>query len=269
MGLGFVCGAMGIIIAHELVHRKEKLERFLGGMLLAAVSYATFKVEHVYGHHVNVSTPEDASTSKLGQSLYQFLPQAIYRNVINGFKLEAKNLKRKGKSPWSLENELIWWTLLTASFYLMSYLYAGISGLIYFGAASLMAIIALEMVNYIEHYGLVREKLPNGRYERVTPWHSWNASEKMSNLMMLNLQRHSDHHAYPNRRYQILRHFDDSPQLPGGYDAMMLLALFPSLWRKVMDPRVLEYREKLASIREDLNRKDEADSDYDADLVKV
>ena len=251
LGLGFICGSVGITIAHELVHRKEKLERVLGGLLLASVSYATFKIEHVYGHHVHVSTPEDASTSKLGQSLYAFLPQAIFRNVRNGFRLAAKNMVRKGLSPWSVRNEMIWWTLLSASFYGFAYLYAGTVGLIYFLVCSLMAITALEIVNYIEHYGLVREKLPNGKYERVTHWHSWNASERMSNLMMLNLQRHSDHHAYPNRRYQILRHFDDSPQLPFGYDGMMVLALFPPLWRKVMDPKVMEYREKLAKIREE------------------
>lgn len=238
-------GGGAIITAHELVHRTEKYESFLGGLMLSLVSYATFKVEHVRGHHVMVSTPEDASSAKLGQSLYHFLPRALVRNTINGFRLEAKRLRKKNISPWSVQNELIWWSLASLSYAIGAYLVGGAYALAFFIVQSLIAFISLEMVNYIEHYGLERRKLANGRYERVSPLHSWNASGRMQNAQMLNLMRHSDHHANPLRRYQVLRHFEESPQMPRGYQYMLNLCLFPKKWFALMDPLAIAHMDKL------------------------
>ena len=253
-----ITGSAAIIVAHELIHRREKLERVLGGILLSTVSYATFKVEHTRGHHVTVSTPEDASSARYGQSFYHFLPRAMIRNPINGFKLEAKRLARKGLSAWSFENELIKWTLLTLALALIGWLAAGFYGVVYFVLQSAIAIALLELVNYVEHYGLERRKLPNGRYERVTPLHSWNSSKHISNILMLNLQRHSDHHANPMRRYQALRHFDESPQLPHGYGTMVLVALVPPLWFSMMNPLA---KEAMNNIRQGFEIKSDEEAD--------
>jgi len=251
LSCGLTSGAIGITHAHELVHKNSKWERFLGGLLLSATWYATFKVEHVRGHHVTVSTPADQSSARLGQSLYHFLPRAVIGNVRNGFKLEAERLNRKGLNAWHWENELIWWTLLSLSYTLLFAVLFGVTGALFFVAQATIGFTLLEMINYVEHYGLERALLPNGKYERVTPKHSWNASEKASNYLLINLQRHSDHHAFPKRRYQILRHFDDSPQLPTGYPGMILLTLIPPLWRAIMDPRAQDYMDALRQLREE------------------
>lgn len=253
LSAGIISGAVGITNAHELVHKDTATERFFGGFLLSLVCYATFKVEHVRGHHVNVSTPLDQSSARLGQSLYHFLPRAIYGNVTNGFKLEAERLKRKGLPAFHWNNELIWWSLLSVGWAVLFYQLWGQIGLWFFLLQSLGGVLMLEIVNYVEHYGLERRKLDNGKYERVTPQHSWNASEILTNHILINLQRHSDHHAYPKRRYQILRHFDESPQLPTGYAGMLLLALVPPLWFKVMDPMAEEYMENLRCQNEEGN----------------
>lgn len=248
-------GGAAIITAHELVHRPEKFENFLGGLMLSFVCYATFKVEHVRGHHVNVSTPDDASSSKLGQSLYKFIPNAMVMNTYNGFRLEAKRLKQHDKKVLSTDNELIKWTLLSFSYALAAYFVGGAAALSFFIIQALIAIISLEMVNYIEHYGLERRQLANGRFERVSPLHSWNASGRLQNAQMLNLMRHSDHHANPLRRYQVLRHFDEAPQMPRGYQYMLNLALFPKRWFALMDPLAIAHMEKLRQMNVEGNDK--------------
>jgi alkane 1-monooxygenase len=241
LSVGTVMGAIGITVAHELIHKDPQLEQRAGGLLLAAVCYAGFKVEHVRGHHVHVSTPEDASSSRFGQSLYAFLPHAYRHNFLNAWKLEAERLKRRGLSALHWRNELIWWYAISALFLLGFALTLGWLGALFFLGQAVMAFTLLEIVNYVEHYGLHRRKLDNGRYERTNPHHSWNSNFLLTNLFLFHLQRHSDHHAYAKRRYQVLRHFDDSPQLPNGYAGMIVLALIPPLWRAVMDPRVRAY----------------------------
>jgi alkane 1-monooxygenase len=247
---GYIGAVFGINIGHELIHRRDKFESNFGGLLLSLVCYATFKVEHVRGHHVYVSTPEDASSAPLGMSLYKFLPRAWVQNPINGFRLEAKRLKGLGLSPWHWRNELIWWTALSFSFGVLAYVAFGLSGVFFFYAQAFVAITILEIINYVEHYGLERKKLENGRYERVTQHHSWNASEKETNTIMFNLQRHSDHHANPTRPYQLLRHFDESPQLPTGYFGMLYLAFWPKKWFEVMNPRAKAYMDYVSEQRE-------------------
>jgi len=238
-----IVGGLGINVAHELIHKDEKLETRAGGFLLSLVCYAGFKVEHLRGHHVHVSTPEDASSSRYNQSLYNFLPQAYMRNFLNAWKLEAERLQRKGHKALSWRTELIWWYSISALALAGFTIAFGWLGAVFFLGQSFIAFTLLEIVNYLEHYGLHRRKLENGRYERTGPEHSWNSNYFLTNVFLFHLQRHSDHHAWAKRRYQILRHHDVAPQLPAGYSAMIVLAMVPPLWRRVMNPRVEAYYE--------------------------
>ncbi|HYD78237.1 MAG TPA: alkane 1-monooxygenase, partial [Paucimonas sp.] len=212
-----------------------RLERAAGGILLATVCYGGFKIEHLYGHHVHVSTPLDASSARRGQSVYAFVPQAVSRNLRNAWRLEAERLRRRGLPAW--RNEVLHWSLLSLACAGAAWIAFGPAGLLFFLAQSAVAFCELEIINYVEHYGLARRKTEHG-YERVAPVHSWNSSYRLANWFLLNLARHSDHHAFAARRYQELRHVDDAPQLPGGYGAMVLLALLPPLWFRVIDPRI-------------------------------
>ncbi|MBV1910044.1 MAG: alkane 1-monooxygenase [Kangiellaceae bacterium] len=243
LSLGIISGILAIVVAHELIHKNPVIERWAGGLLLSTVFYGGFKVEHLRGHHVTVSTPDDASSSRFGQSLYAFLPHAYLHNLLNAWKLEKKVLERKGSSVFSFKNELFYWYGFSIILSIVFYCLFGLSGLLFFLVQSVLAFSTLEIINYIEHYGLHRRKLANGKYERTNHKHSWNSNFLLTNLLLFHLQRHSDHHAFPKRRYQVLRHFDDSPQLPAGYATMFLLALVPVLWFKVMNPRVVAYYE--------------------------
>ena len=238
-------GGIAIITAHELIHRSNKFENFMGSLMLSYFAYASFKVEHVRGHHVHVSTPGDASSSKLNQSVYAFIPQAIVRNLYNGYRLEAERLAKAGKPWFSKENELLPYALLSLIFFILAGAVSGTMGAVFFIYQALTAVVLLEIINYIEHYGLERSKLENGRYERVTPLHSWNVRARAT---MLNLMRHSDHHAYPSRPYQILRHYEEAPQLPGDYGQMILLALQPQKWFKKINPLALAHMEKVRAM---------------------
>jgi alkane 1-monooxygenase len=238
---GVIGGVVAINVAHELIHKSEALESNAGGVLLASVCYGTFKVEHVRGHHVHVSTPLDASSARFGQNVYGFVAQSVPRNVRAGFALEAKRLEKAGKSAWSWHNESLRWTALSLLFAALGFVIGGGLGVAFFFAQSIVAFLTLEVINYIEHYGLERKQLADGRYERTTHLHSWNSSYLLTNLMLFQLQRHSDHHENPKRRYQALKHYEASPQLPGGYAAMFLLALVPPLWFAVMNPRVKQH----------------------------
>lgn len=241
VAVGIVNGVLGITAAHELIHRVARWERGVGAALLTLVCYGTFKVEHIRGHHVTVSTPKDRSSATMGQSLYAFLPVSIVANVTAAWELEVLRLRRRGGSPLGPFNEILWLTLASAAIAIAFAAAFGAVGFCFFVVQSVIAIVLLEIVNYIQHYGLRRRLMPDGRYERTTMHHSWNAPYRLSNWFLFNLQRHSDHHAHADRRYGLLRHFDDSPQLPTGYGGMVLLALVPPLWRHVMDPLVKSY----------------------------
>ena len=236
--LGVVTGALGITAAHELIHKAERLDRLAGGWLLGLACYGSFKIEHVRGHHVNVATPMDTSSAARGQSLYHFLPRAIAGNVRAAWRLEAQRLRREGKAPLSRHNEVVRLSLLSAALAGLAGLALGVAGLAGFLAQAAVAITLLEIINYIEHYGLRRQFLPDGRWERTAPRHSWNAPHLFTNLLLFQLQRHSDHHAHARRRYSALRHHADVPTLPAGYAAMVLLALVPPLWFRVMHRRL-------------------------------
>lgn len=240
MGVGGFNG-IGIATAHELGHKKESLDRWLGKLTLAPSAYGHFYVEHNRGHHKNVSTPEDPATSRFGESFWAFWPRTVIGSLRSAWHLEAERLQRFNKSVWSTENENL------QSWALSVVLFGGL--LIVFGAVIVPYLIIqaiygfslLEVVNYLEHYGLLRRKNPDGRYERCMPEHSWNSNHTVTNLFLYHLQRHSDHHANPTRKYQTLRHFEDSPQLPSGYAGMITLAYLSPLWFAVMNKRVIQH----------------------------
>ena len=238
--VGTVAG-VAINTAHELGHKKERSERLLAKIALAQSGYGHFYVEHNRGHHNRVATPEDPASSRLGESFWAFLPRSVVGSVRSAWGLEAKRLTAQGKPVWSHHNDVLTAWALTVV------LFAGLVAV--FGPAVLPFLIVqavfgfslLEVVNYLEHYGLARQRNEQGRYERCTPQHSWNSNHVASNVILYNLERHSDHHAHPTRRYQALRHFDESPQLPSGYGLMLGLAYLPPVWRAVMDHRVLAH----------------------------
>jgi alkane 1-monooxygenase len=237
---GVIGGVLAINPAHELIHKPGRLEPLLGGVLLSSVGYQGFKVEHVRGHHVHVATPRDSSSARLGESVYAFVPRALWRNVRNAWRLEAQRLRERGHAAWSWRNEMVAWTLLWLAFMAVFGLAFGLRGLLFFLAQGVIAAATLEVINYVEHYGLSRREIAAGRYERVTHHHSWNSPPRYTNWLLFNLQRHSDHHETARRRYQTLLHHDDSPQLPAGYASMFMLALLPPLWRRVMDHRAVD-----------------------------
>ncbi|MDI3406257.1 alkane 1-monooxygenase [Streptomyces cavernicola] len=235
--LGGVAG-IAINTAHELGHKKEQLERWLSKVALAQTLYGHFFIEHNRGHHVRVATPEDPASARLGESFWRFLPRTVYGSLRSAWGLERRRMERRGKSPWSPRNDVL--NAWAMSLVLFGALVAafGVEVLPYLLVQAVFGFSLLEVINYTEHYGLLRATTSAGRYERCAPRHSWNSNNVASNVFLYHLQRHSDHHANPVRRYQALRHFDEAPELPTGYAGMIVLAYFPPLWRRVMDHRV-------------------------------
>ncbi len=242
--VGVCGGAMGINVSHELVHRDVKFERRLGNMMLWTVCYMHWAIEHVYGHHAQVATPNDPATSRLGESFYRFWPRTVIGTFRSAWEIETRRVNRMKKPVWSIHNRVLMGTIYSGALAVAILAGLGPKAFAFFIGQSVIAFSLLEVVNYLEHYGLERREVANGKYEVVNPLHSWNASNWMTNYFLFHLQRHSDHHAYAGRRYQILRHFDESPQLPTGYAGMVLLALIPPLWFKVMDPKVEAIRNR-------------------------
>ncbi|ORJ61395.1 alkane 1-monooxygenase [Mycobacterium simiae] len=252
-----VLGGVGINTAHEMGHKKDALERWLSKITLAQTCYGHFFIEHNRGHHVRVATPEDPASARFGETFWEFLPRSVFGSLRSSLQLEAQRIRRQGNSPWHpktyLSNDVLnaWlmsvvlWGVLIAAF--------GPSLIPFIVIQAVFGFSLLEAVNYLEHYGLLRQRVdaPSGkaRYERCTPAHSWNSDHVVTNLFLYHLQRHSDHHANPTRRYQTLRSMDGAPNLPSGYASMISLTYFPPLWRKVMDHRVLAH--------------------YDGDITKV
>lgn len=243
MSCGAISGSTGITTAHELIHKSSKLDQWAGGFLLATVCYASFKPEHLYGHHRHVATPKDGSTARFGETVYGFILRALRHNPPRGYRIAAERVKMRGHGAWSWRNEMVWWTVISLSCAVVAGLAGGALGVFFFVWQSLGAIILLEIINYVEHYGLMRELGTNGRYERISPRHSWNANHRITNLFLFQLQRHSDHHANGSRPYQSLRHFEESPQLPFGYATATVTALLPPLWFSIMNPRVLAHQQ--------------------------
>ena len=238
--VGTVAG-IGINTAHELGHKKEQHERWLARIALAQTCYGHFYIEHNRGHHVRVATPEDPASSRLGETLYGFLPRTVWGSLSNAWRLEKKRLTRRMRTPWSLKNDILNAWLMSVVLFGGLVIAFGPGILPYLAIQAVVGVWLLETVNYLEHYGMRRERKADGRYERVNPSHSWNSNNIATNVLLYHLQRHSDHHANPTRRYQTLRDFKESPALPTGYAGMIVLASVPYLWRKVMDPKVLAH----------------------------
>ena len=244
LGLTVTVGVMngiGINTAHELGHKKEETERLLAKVTLAPVAYGHFYVEHNRGHHVRVATPEDPASSRFGESFYRFWPRTVAGSFRSAWGIERTRLARMDRSAWSWQSDIMQAFALTAALYGALIAAFGPVMVPFLAIQAIVGFSELEVVNYLEHYGLLRQKLADGRYERATPAHSWNSNQLVTNVFLYQLQRHSDHHAHPTRRYQALRHFDESPQLPSGYASMIVLALVPPLWRRVMDWRVASH----------------------------
>ncbi|GAA6161743.1 alkane 1-monooxygenase [Ruegeria sp. HU-ET01832] len=243
-GMGVISGTIGINYSHELMHQKGRAERWLGDILLAMVLYSHFRSEHLLVHHRFVGTPRDPVTARYNEGFHRFYPRVLWQCLTSAFRAERDKLARKDR-PWTDPANPFWrYWALQAGMLLLALLIGGLSGLALFLIQAGVAIWQLELVNYVEHYGLTRKHLGQGKYEHVQPRHSWNASQTASNWLLINLQRHSDHHYKPNRRFPLLQHHsqDAAPQLPYGYPVMTVAAMIPPLWRRVMNPRVKAWR---------------------------
>ncbi|KVD77952.1 alkane 1-monooxygenase [Burkholderia sp. ABCPW 14] len=240
LSLGAATG-ISINTAHELGHKTSPFERWLAKITLAPVAYGHFFVEHNRGHHVRVATPNDPASARYGESFWAFLPRTVTGSVASAWRLERERLARSSRSALSWRNEVLQSWAMTLALWGAAIAFGGTKVIPFLLIQAAYGASLLEVVNYVEHYGLGRKQLPTGRYERCTPQHSWNSNHVVTNLFLYQLQRHADHHANPTRSYQALRHFDDSPQLPAGYAAMILLAYVPPLWFRTMNPRVVAH----------------------------
>jgi alkane 1-monooxygenase len=237
LSVGVVTGAQGITIAHELGHGLGALDRLLARVLLVTVSYGHFTIEHNRGHHVRVATREDPASARYGESFWAFLPRTLAGSFAHAWTLERARLERLRLPLWSLRNEMLWLTLLPLAFAAaLGLAFGPLAALAFFGQSA-MAVLLLEAVNYVEHYGLARARLADGRYERVGERHAWDADQALTNIFLFHLQRHADHHLNPSRRYEDLQYHPRTPKLPAGYAAMLPLALVPRLWFAIMNPR--------------------------------
>lgn len=236
--VGLSAGGLGITVAHELIHRQDRGSRWVGRALLLTVLYMHFAIEHLRGHHQRVGTDEDGASARLGQSLYAFIPSGVARQWVSAWRLEARRLSKRGLSAWSIRNEMLVMTALQVLWLAGIAAFAGPLVMVAFVGVAFVAVMLLETVNYVEHYGLRRRIDESGRIEPVRAMHSWNSDQQVSRALLFELPRHTDHHMNAGRPYASLQSVAGAPQLPAGYPTMVLLALLPPLWFKVMDPRV-------------------------------
>ena len=244
--LGLSAAGINIVISHELMHKNNKLDEFLGMVTLSKNLYMHFFIEHVHGHHKNVATPRDPATARYGQTLYEFIPQTIIGSLKSAWHLEANRMLeiKKFKSVWVPQNRMLCFGINNIILPFIVYKIWGFNAFVFYVGTTVGGILQLEMINYIEHYGLLRKEISSGVYEKVNISHSWNAQHRISNYFLLKLQRHSDHHENGYKPYQILSSFEESPQLPHGYLVCILIATVPSLWFKIMNEIVVNYNLK-------------------------
>lgn len=244
-GVGVITGTIGINYSHELMHQKGRMERRLGDILLAMVLYSHFRSEHLLVHHSYVATPRDPVTARYNENFHRFFPRVLKESLRSAFRAERARLARQGR-PWTDSGNpfFLYWGL-QALMIVLAWLAGGGPGVALFAFQALVAVWQLELVNYVEHYGLTRKYLGDGKYEPVRPQHSWNAAHRATNWLLINLQRHSDHHCRPDRRFPLLQNHTEAeaPQLPHGYPVMTICALVPRLWRRMMNPRVQRWRQ--------------------------
>jgi alkane 1-monooxygenase len=217
------------------------VERWLSKIALAPTGYGHFYVEHNRGHHTRVATPDDPASARLGESFWRFWPRTVAGSLRSAWRLETSRFRIRSRSPWTFRNDILNAGVMTVALFIAAVAVFGVGVVPFFLLQAVVGFSLLEVVNYLEHYGLCRQRNAAGRYEKVDPRHSWNSDRIVTNVFLFQLQRHSDHHANPLRRYQTLRSFDESPQLPGGYATMIVAAVIAPLWRRVMDPRVLAH----------------------------
>ena len=241
LSMGLLCGTFGINVGHELGHRKNLYERNMAKALLLTSLYMHFYIEHNKGHHKNVSTKEDPSSARRGESIYLFYFRTVVMGFISAWGIAAEDQQKKGKPVIHYSNQMIQFQLVQLSLLGLILLIFGIKAMLCFMAAATFGFLLLETVNYIEHYGLERVKTSSGQYERAMPAHSWNSNHILGRLMLFELSRHSDHHYLASRKYQILRHHDQAPQMPTGYPGMMILSLIPPLWFGIMHKRIHQF----------------------------
>lgn len=241
--MGLLCGTFGINVGHELGHCVNNTEQTLAKALLLTSLYMHFFTEHNKGHHKRVATPEDPSSARMGEPVYRFYFRTIIFSYLSAWHIANEETRKKGKPVFSLFNEMLLFQLVQASFLALIYFVFGGWALLFFMIAAVMGILLLETVNYIEHYGLQRKATGEGKYERAMPAHSWNSDHVLGRVFLFELSRHSDHHYMASRKYQVLRHHDDAPQMPTGYPGMMLLSLIPPAWFYVMNQRIKQLKQ--------------------------
>jgi len=262
MAAGWTTGA-GINAGHELGHKKGSTEKWLAKLALAPSGYGHFNIEHNRGHHRDVATPGDPASSRMGEGYYRFITREIPGAARRAWQLEAARLDRKGVGRWSIQNDILHTGIMTCALWVGLIAWLGVGVVPVLLLQTVFGYSLLSSANYIEHYGLLRQRLDSGRFERPEPRHSWNSNHVLSNILLYQLQRHSDHHAHPTRRYQSLRHFEEAPQLPSGYFGMFLIAFIPPLWFRIMDPKVLAHAgNDISRINMDPARKDELRERY-------
>lgn len=239
--MGVLNGVFGINVAHELGHRVKPYERIFAKLLLLSTLYMHFYIEHNRGHHKNVSTPNDPASSRRNESVYAFWLRSIMNSYFSAWKIEIQRLKNKNLSFWSFQNEMLRFQIFQIVFVLIIYFLTNGFVTLCFFIASIFGWLLLETVNYIEHYGLARKEIKPNIYERVMPHHSWNSNHILGRIFLFELSRHSDHHYKASRKYQILRHHENAPQMPTGYPGMMILSLIPPLWFYFMNKHIDNY----------------------------
>ena len=238
LSASIVMATNGINVGHELGHRKSLIARTCSKLLYLPCQYMHFYIEHNFGHHINVATPEDPATARYKQTVYSFWITSVIRTYVSAWEIQLKLLKVSKRSFFSIKNDMIFYTLFQLSFLLFIYYNFGLYLTLLSIVMSIVSFLFLETINYVEHYGLLRKKEPSGRYERVKPHHSWNSNHTIGRIVLYELTRHSDHHFKSSKKYQILESLDECPHLPHGYPTSILLSLIPPLWFSIMNPLV-------------------------------
>jgi alkane 1-monooxygenase len=236
LSLGILLATNAINVGHELGHRKSFIERCLSKLLYLPCLYMHFYIEHNFGHHNNVATPKDPATAKFNQTVYSFWVTSVIGQYISAWRIQLQLLKIKNSRFFSFKNDMLYYTIFELAYLFVVYSFFGLYGLFLAVIIGILSFLFLETINYIEHYGLLRNKLPSGRYERVQSHHSWNSNHFIGRIVLYELTRHSDHHYKASKKYQILENKRESPQLPYGYPTSILLALVPWLWFSLVNP---------------------------------
>tara|TARA_Y100000739_G_scaffold227260_1_gene236401 strand:- start:1276 stop:2319 length:1044 start_codon:yes stop_codon:yes gene_type:complete len=238
LSASIVMATNGINVGHELGHRKSIIARTCSKLLYLPCQYMHFYIEHNFGHHINVATPEDPATARYKQTLYSFWITSVFRTYVSAWEIQLKLLKVSKRNFFSIKNDMVFYTFFQITFLAFVYYNFGLYLTLLSILMSIISFLFLETINYVEHYGLLRKKEPSGRYERVKPHHSWNSNHTIGRIVLYELTRHSDHHFKSSKKYQVLESLENCPHLPYGYPTSILLSLIPPIWFTIMNPLV-------------------------------